>query len=82
MSIEDAVYDLERLLEKQLESIRVELDRVNERLAMIDGSLHELQRLHYIDNVNVSNKHPMLRETYEKHQFAKRLILGEDDGGE
>lgn len=78
---EDAVYLLERTLEKSLENIRSQLDAIHITMAQIDYNIWELQQIHHIDNdASVCEKHQMLKDTYNKHQFAKKLILGENSG--
>jgi len=78
---EDAIYSLERTLEKYFENIYTQLNAMHHMMAQLDYNMHELQKLHHIDNdSSVCEKHQMLRETYNKHQFAKQLVLGENDG--
>lgn len=78
--IEDAVYSLERTVEKNLRAI-VEIQ--SETLHILNNlhcSIVELQRLHHIDNERPSeDATEMLKQTYQKHQFAKGLVLGEQN---
>lgn len=76
--LEDAIYSLERAMEKnfhQLADIQKETLHV---LHVLTESIVELQKLHNIDNERPPDHAPdMVKQTFEKHQFAKRLAIGE-----
>jgi hypothetical protein len=76
---EDAIYSLEKSIEKTIDNLCAHMDQLSYRIAKLDRAIHELQKLHHIDNdETVCKQHKMLEDTYNKHQFAKKLILGED----
>lgn len=75
---EDAIYSLERTLEKSLDGTNEQLNSLVWLIGRLDQSIKELQRLHNIEDF-CESEHPMLKKTFQQHQFAKGLVLGDDD---
>lgn len=80
-NIEYALESLERKIDSNLRELWKMQHTVFKTLSDIQKDIQELQKLHKIDNQEMppgANK--LLQDTYNKHQFAKKLILGETDG--
>lgn len=78
--LEGAVYSLERTVEKNLRRVMEAQSEMMHILNNLHHSIVELQRLNNIDNEDPSADAPeMLKQTYQKHQFAKGLVLGEQN---
>jgi hypothetical protein len=77
---EDSIYDLEKTFEKSIDEVRLALNLLYTQMGFLESKMDELLKLHKLEPQECTSKHPMLKETYEKHNFAKQLVLGDDNG--
>lgn len=80
-NIEYALESLERKIDSNLKDLWKMQHAVCKALSDLQKDIQELQKLHKIDNQEIPpDSNRLLQDTYDKHQFAKKLILGETDG--